>query len=245
MPRIKATNANQSSTDQHTYWSAVGNSCCGHTATAPVQSAQQVPLSWQDYFTKWAEAVPLPDQTVESITRELVSIFNHFGLPNILLSDQGANFESTMLNCTLEAFGICKSRTTPYHPQGDGMVEHLNCTLLQMLRAYVSKSSDWELHLPLALFAYHSAVHPSIGFSPFELMFGRNTTQADLPQVTAFEPSSYQAALKNRLAEFRDLVETHYVDAAHNRSCSMTMVRDHSTSLLVTLCGCPVPPPGS
>ena len=171
----------------------------------------------QDYFTKWAEAVPLPDQTAESITRELVSIFSHFGLPNILHSDQGANFESTMLNRTLEAFGIRKSRPTPYHPQGDGMVERLNCTLLQMLRAYVSKSSEWELHLPLVLFAYRSAVHPSTGFSPFELMFGRNATQADLPQVTAFEPSSYQAALRNRLAEFRDLVETHYADAAHKQ----------------------------
>ena len=71
----------------------------------------------QDYLTKWAEAVPLPDQTAESITRELVSIFSHFGLPNILNSDQGANFESTMLNRTLEAFGIRKSRTTPYHPK--------------------------------------------------------------------------------------------------------------------------------
>ena len=82
-----------------------------------------------------------------------------------------------MLNRTLEAFGIRKSRTTPYHPQGDGMVERLNRTLLQMLRAYVSKSSEWELHLPLVLFAYRSAVHPSTGFSPFELMFGRNATR--------------------------------------------------------------------
>ncbi len=122
-----------------------------------------------------------------------------------------------MLNCTLEAFEIRKSRTTSYHPQGDGMLECLNCTLLQMLRAYVNKSSDWELHLPLVLFAYHSAVHPSTGFLPFELMFGRNATQADLPQVTAFEPSSYQAALKNRFAEFCDLVEIHYTDAAHKQ----------------------------
>ena len=122
-----------------------------------------------------------------------------------------------MLNYTLEAFEICKSRTIPYHPQGDGMVERLNRTLLQMLRAYVSKSSDWELHPPLVLLAYRSAVHPSTGFSPFELTFGRNVTQADLPQVTAFELSSYQAALRNHLAEFRDLVETHYTDAARKQ----------------------------
>ncbi len=124
------------------------------------------------------------------------------------------------------------------------MVERLNRTLLQMLRAYVSKSSDWELHLPLVLFAYRSAVHPSTGFSPFELMFGRNATQADLPQVTAFEPSFYQAALRNRLAEFCNLVETHYADAAHKQKLQY----DHGAQprhFAVTLCGCPVPPPGS
>ena len=182
------TNANQSSTDQHTYWEILAVDIL----QLPLSSQHnKYLLVVQDYFTKWVKAVPLPDQTAESITRELVSIFSHFGLPNILHSDQAVKFESTMLNCTLEAFGICKSRTTPYYPQGDSMVERLNCTLLQMLRAYVSKSSDWELHLPLVLFAYHSAVHPSIGFSPFELMFGRNATQADLPQVTAFELSSY------------------------------------------------------
>ena len=173
----------------------------------------------QDYFTKWAEAVPLPDQTAERITRELVSIFSRFGLPSILHSDQGANFESTMLNCTLEAFGIHKSRTTAYHPQGDGMVEQLNRTLPQMLRTYVSKSSEWEPHLSLVLFAYRSAVHPSTGFSPFELMFGRNATQSDLNQlqVSAFEPASYKAELRNRLAEFCDLVETHHTDAARKQ----------------------------
>ena len=100
----------------------------------------QVPTSYQnnryllviqDYFTKWVEVIPMPDQTAVRITNELVKLFSTFGLPQIVHSDQGKNFESTVLKQTLEAFGISKSRTTAYHPQGDGLVERFNCSLLQ------------------------------------------------------------------------------------------------------------------
>ena len=111
----------------------------------PLSTANnQYLLVVQDYFMKWAEAIPLPDQTAPRITAELVKIFSVFGLPEVLHSDQGRNFESTILRQTLEAFGIAKSHTTAYHPQGDGMVERMNRSLLQMLRCFVEKQHDWE-----------------------------------------------------------------------------------------------------
>ena len=94
----------------------------------------QVPLSSQnnryllviqDYFTKWVEAILLPDQTAKRITGELVKVFAKYGLPATLYSDLGRNFESSILQQTLEAFGIKKLRMTAYHPEGDGMVERL------------------------------------------------------------------------------------------------------------------------
>ena len=142
----------------------------------------EVPMSFQqnkyllvvqDYFTKWATAIPLPDQTATAITAELIKLFSVFGVPSVVHSDQGRNFESSILKATLEAFGIAKSWTTAYHPQGDGMVERLNRSLLQLLRAYVTEQAEWECHLPLVLYAYCSATHSSTGLSPFELMFGR------------------------------------------------------------------------
>ncbi|KAL5491866.1 hypothetical protein EMCRGX_G017231 [Ephydatia muelleri] len=63
-------------------------------------------LVFQDYFTKWAEAVPMPDQTAERIVRALIDIFSCFGIPEILHSDQGRNFESTILKKTCAAFEL-------------------------------------------------------------------------------------------------------------------------------------------
>ena len=90
----------------------------------------------QDYYTKWAEAIPLPDQKAAIITNELIKVLSRLGVPEILHSDQGCNFESTVLAQTLNAFGLSKSRTTAYHPECDGMVERFNRTLLQLLRSH-------------------------------------------------------------------------------------------------------------
>ena len=69
----------------------------------------------QDYFIKWAEARPLKDQTAVRIKAELVKLFCTYGIPEIVHSDQGRNFESSVVQSTLDAFGVVKSSTTPYH----------------------------------------------------------------------------------------------------------------------------------
>ena len=179
-------------------------------------------LVLQDYFTKWAEAVPMPDQTAERIVRALIDIFSRFGIPEILHSDQGRNFESTILKKTCAAFGIVKSRTTSYHPQGDGMVERLNRTPLQLLRAYVQQQSDWECQLPLLLYAYRTARHTSTHLSPFLLLMGREPVLPIMPSLAGddgkgHDPHSYEHTLTVRLAELRNLVECHITQEAQRQ----------------------------
>jgi len=181
----------------------------------------------QDYFTKWAEAIPLRDQTALSITTALVNLFSRFGIPDIVHSDQGRNFESTLLKQTLEAFGTTKTRTTAYHPQGDGMVERFNRSLLQLLRTYVEEESDWERFLPLVLHAYRTSVHSSTGVSPFMLMLGRQPKRPDLgaPDTAAYDPTSYQAQITCKMAKLQDFVETHLV---HSATKQQTFYNKHS-----------------
>ncbi|KRX48156.1 Retrovirus-related Pol polyprotein from transposon [Trichinella murrelli] len=130
-------------------------------------------LVLQDSFTKWLEALPMKDQTATTVARKLTAVFCRFGIPETLHSDHGATFESETLRLLLNNFGIKKTRTTPYHPQSDGLVERANRTLLQLFRTYMVKDADWEDHLLLMLYAYRTAKHASTGASPFTLMFGR------------------------------------------------------------------------
>ena len=80
----------------------------------------------QDYFTKWVDAILLPNQQAPTITSTLIKLFSTMGMPQIVHSDQDRNFESTILKQSLAAFGISKSHTTAYYPEGDGMVERFS-----------------------------------------------------------------------------------------------------------------------
>ena len=155
----------------------------------------------QDYFTKWADAIPLSNQKAVTITNTLI----HLSLPDIVHSDQGQNFESTVLKQTLHAFGIQKSHTTAYHPQGDGLVERFNRSLLQLLCVYIDKHSDWEQHLPLALYAYRTAIHSSTGVSPHFLMFGREPHSALFDSSCSFDPSSNHIIFMPNFLHFKIL----------------------------------------
>ena len=80
----------------------------------------------QDYFSKWPFAFPMPDQKAETIVQILRdNVFTVIGPPQKLHSDQGRNFESHIMTDLCKAFGVKKSRTTLYHPMGDGLVERI------------------------------------------------------------------------------------------------------------------------
>ena len=171
-----------------------------------------------DYFTKWIEAIPLHDQTAASITKAIIKICSTFGVPSILHSDQGRNFESHMLHQMLQAFGIKKSYTIAYHPQCDGMVERFNRSLLQLLRCYVSTEEDWESYVSsLGLVCISYCPHSTTGVSPFHLMFGRDPKQTTFPPKDTFDSSSYLAYLLIKVAKLQNLVANNTNAAAQQQ----------------------------
>lgn len=137
-------------------------------------SGNKYVLVVMDYFSKWPEVYAIPNQEAKTIVNVFVNNWIcRFGVPSELHSDQGRNFESTIFREMCELYGIRKTRTTPLHPQSDGMVERFNRTLEEYLRKVVSADQrDWDEHIQKFLLAYRSATHDSTSRTPARVIFG-------------------------------------------------------------------------
>ncbi|XP_041482248.1 uncharacterized protein LOC121429309 [Lytechinus variegatus] len=131
-------------------------------------------LTLVDLATRYPEAVALPRIEAERVAEALVEIFSRLGVPNQILSDNGTQFVSGVMKEAARLLGVSQFHTTPYHPMANGACERFNGTLKQMLRRMCQECpKDWDRYLPALLFAYREVPHESLGYSPFELMYGR------------------------------------------------------------------------
>ena len=84
-------------------------------------------LVLSDYFTRWVEAFPIRDIEAKTVADVMLQgFFSRYGVPKQIHSDQGTQFESKLFQELCRVFDIEKTRTTPYHPQSDGLVERFN-----------------------------------------------------------------------------------------------------------------------
>lgn len=166
-------------------------------------------IVFQDYFTKWLQAVPLPDKTTLSVADAFYTQWVvYYGCPYELHSDQGGEFTSDLLAHMCARLRIHKTFTSAYRPQSDSMVERSNRTLQDLLRTVVSSArDDWDDHLPSVVCAYRTTPHDSTGFSPFRMVFGHEITlpidlqyDAGLRHKTPECPAEYVIWLEHSMA---------------------------------------------
>ena len=114
-------------------------------------------------------------QTAKEVAEKCMEYCMTFGIPEAILTDQGTNFTSQVVESLWEMLDVHTLRTTAYHPQADGITERFNRTIKDMLAQFVDQDTqnDWDLKLEKLSFAYNTAVHATTKCSPFELMFGR------------------------------------------------------------------------
>ncbi|KAI7804787.1 hypothetical protein IRJ41_020325 [Triplophysa rosa] len=182
--------------------------CMDFLTVEPDNSNTKDILVITDHFTKYAIAIPTKDQKARTVARCLWDHFLlHYGFPERLHSDQGPDFESRTIQELCKVAGIRKVRTTPYHPRGNP-VERFNRTLLQMLGTLENdKKAHWKEFVKPLVHAYNCTKNDVTGYSPYEMMFGR---QPRLPVDLAFglpvndstqSHSQYVKTLKERLQE--------------------------------------------
>jgi transposase InsO family protein len=140
----------------------------------PSARGQRYLLTMIDRNTSWVEAEPLSEATAESVTEAFVSVWvARFGVPNVLITDQGRQFDSVMFLHMCNRLGIKKRRTTAYHPECNGKVERWHRTLKNALRCKVEDTGrTWLDELPLIMLALRNTSTADFGQSPAMKVFG-------------------------------------------------------------------------
>ena len=123
--------------------------------------------------TKWPEALPLKSITAKSVAMGMVEIFSRTGIPLELITDQGAQFMSSVVSSLCANLKIDRIRTTPYHPEANGCIERMHGTLGPMLTKAARAGQDWVGQIPFALFALRAAPNRDTLFSLYELVLGK------------------------------------------------------------------------
>jgi len=180
-------------------------------------------LTVLDLCTHYPEAIPLKQHTAQDVAQALGNVFSHFGFPQEILSDQGSDFMSALMQIFLTDFGINQIRTSPYHPQTNGACERFNGTLKSMLRSLTEKFPDtWDAALPWILFAYREVPVETLGCSPFDLLFGRSVAgPLSLLKSAWLRESDLQGAKRN-VVEF-------ILDTRERLRHALEMANEHAT----------------
>ena len=157
-------------------------------------------LVLQDHFSKYLVAYVMKDQTACTAAETLRNgYFRLFGAPAYLVSDQGKAFMGHVITHLCELYGVQKLRTSPYHAQTNGQVEHMNQMIIRMIgKLEEDRKACWSKHLSELLLAYNATCSAVTGYSPYYLLFGRRPripvdylfpTLHDSPHQTKMEVS--------------------------------------------------------
>ncbi|GFY76595.1 retrovirus-related Pol polyprotein from transposon 412, partial [Trichonephila inaurata madagascariensis] len=91
-------------------------------------------------YTQWPEVIPVSDISTKAVAKSFIAnCISRFGVPAIITTDQGGQFQSRLLYSLKQMLGIQRIRTTPYHPSSNGMVERVHRTLKQAIRCHDTK----------------------------------------------------------------------------------------------------------
>lgn len=179
-----------------------------------------------DYFSKFVRVYPTKRQDAETVTTALLDWVYDMGVPDKIHSDQGGQFESELFQQMCRRLGIQKTRTTPYHPESDGMVERFMRTLKDMVAKYVDpQGMTWDVDIKAYTMAYNSSVHSVTGHSPFFLLHG---FEPKTPLEAAVLPPESAVPIRSYLSErLRAIVDAYKVVTRKTQECAKKAATRH------------------
>jgi hypothetical protein len=129
-----------------------------------------------DMYSRYVEAVPINAASSEEVARGLFhGWISRHGCPETILSDQGSNFTSKMMNRLLGILGIDKLTTSAYHPQTNGRLERFHRSFSPMLMSLLKdekRRNNWDEYIQHVIFVINTTQADSHEQTPFEVARG-------------------------------------------------------------------------
>lgn len=137
----------------------------------PPSNGYQYLFTCIDRYTRWPEAIPVPDMTAETVAKVFVEHWiSRFGVPSYITTDQGRQFQSNLFKSLMCLLGTKQIRTTPYHPISNGLVERFHRSLKQALMCH--NNPRWTDTLPLVLLGLRTSFKEDLECTTAELVYG-------------------------------------------------------------------------
>ncbi|XP_059289075.1 uncharacterized protein LOC132042569 [Lycium ferocissimum] len=140
-----------------------------------------------DYFTKWVEAASYSSVTKKAVTDFVRNnIICQFGIPESIITDNGANLNSHLMKDMCAQFRITHRNSTAYRPQMNGVVEAANKNITKILRMMIDNYKDWHEQLLYALLGYCTTIRTSTGATLYLLVYGTEAvipTEVEIPSL--------------------------------------------------------------
>ena len=126
-----------------------------------------------DYFSKFTMPIAIKNKKQETVADALVKRwFPLFGVPEVIHTDRGTEFDNMLMRELCERFNITKTRTCSYHPASNGVIERYNSSFAQIVSTLCNEQQQWDMYLPFAQMSYNATVHDTTKETPNKVVFG-------------------------------------------------------------------------
>ncbi|XP_068213451.1 uncharacterized protein [Palaemon carinicauda] len=188
----------------------------------------QYMLTIMDRTTRFPEVIPVRGIKSGIVIKHLMDFFSRYGLPREIQSDLGSNFTSREFQAKMNELGIKHNLASSYHPESQGILERFHSTLKNALTKYcLDHVEEWDKDLPLLLFALRSAPSESMGFSPFQMVYGHNVRgPLDLLREH-WEGGSGKMNSLDYILSFKEKLRSIWQWAQNNLSTSQAKMKTH------------------
>jgi hypothetical protein len=175
-----------------------------------------------EYLTIWAEVKAVKDCSETTVVHFIFDeIITRFGCPKFLMSDQGTHFINKTVEALNEEFAVHHQKSTPYHPQANGTIKAFKKILEIALTKICSvNKDDWDLRLPVVLWAYRTTCKKLTMQTPFKFVYGLEVVvpmEYLVPRlrIASFIDIDDTGIVQERLAQLVELEEDKFIVGFH------------------------------